>query len=333
MSIHRVLLIYHAIRACIAAEETEKQLRQRGYDVRRISSADKMALKHAATQPISDIEFPHSSDAHPSQKHKLSVTPIQASGRALASQTTDSPAQFDLVLALGGDGTILSAAACARYWDIPLLGLNMGHMGFLAEESQENVADLVDRISDGHFLIDTRMTLEVNVYTPDGHIHHDWALNEAVLTHTDDTHPVDMVLAVDGQDVSTYGADGMILATPTGSTAYSFSAGGPVVWPDTEAIIMAPLAAHGLFTRPLVVGPSSRIEVSVLESARTDAVVWCDGLRAIAAPIGSTMAVSVGTRSVHLIRLDDTPFSTRLVHKFRLPVRGWRHNDNRGNSQ
>ena len=145
--------------------------------------------------------------------------------------------------------------------------------------------------------------------------------------HTDVAHPVHFALIVDGQEVSTYGADGMIVSTPTGSTAYSFSAGGPVVWPDTEAVIVAPLAAHGLFTRPLVLGPSSCLQIVVLHDMWTAPEMWCDGLRREEVPAGSTVTARVGSRPVRLVRVDDTPFSARLVTKFNLPVGGWRGTD------
>ena len=248
--------------------------------------------------------------------------------RSLGVEVVDERAdrRADLVLAMGGDGTILAAAAHARHWDIPLLGVNMGHMGFLAEATGQDVSLIARRIAEGDFHLEPRMTLDVEIRTPDGDVTRDWALNEAVVIHTDLAHPVHLALAVDGQDVSTYGADGIILATPTGSTAYSFSAGGPVVWPDTEAVVMAPLAAHGLFTRPLVVGPSSILEVVVLEENWTSSDVWCDGLRRTSVPPGTVVSTRVGARHVRLVRLDATPFSARLVERFNLPVRGWRAN-------
>ncbi|MDO4258757.1 MAG: NAD kinase [Actinomycetaceae bacterium] len=250
------------------------------------------------------------------------ITELEKYGVTVISGKNTAPA--DLVLAIGGDGTILSAAECARRDDVPLLGVNLGHMGFLAESSAEAFPQLMRRIATAEYAVEDRMTLDIEIHSPDGTIRYDWALNEAVLRHSDLAHPVHLVLAVDGQPVSTYGADGMILATPTGSTAYSFSAGGPVVWPDTEAIVMTPLAAHGLFTRPLVVGPSSRIDVGVAEENWAPSEVHCDGLRRLPAPAGSTLAVTVGKKPVHLVRLDDTPFATRLVHKFTLPTGGWR---------
>lgn len=230
----------------------------------------------------------------------------------------------DLVLALGGDGTILAAARSARRFNVPLLGVNFGHMGFLADTSNETLPQVVSRIRQDDFTVERRMTLEVEIRRPDGTARKDWALNEAAILHSDMAHPADLAFAVDGQVVSTYGADGIILATPTGSTAYSFSAGGPVVWPDTEAIVMAPLGAHGLFTRPLVVSPKSGLEVGVLPTNRVAPKVWLDGLLAIEAPAGSVVTARKANRPVLLARLENYPFSERLVSKFSLPVTGWK---------
>jgi probable inorganic polyphosphate/ATP-NAD kinase len=230
----------------------------------------------------------------------------------------------DLVLSIGGDGTFLVAASSARALGVPLLGVNAGHMGFLTELGSTGTGDLARKIAEGDFTVERRMTLDVTMERSDGSRASDWALNEAVIMHTDVAHPVHFALVVDGQEVSTYGADGMILSTPTGSTAYSFSAGGPVVWPDTEAIVVAPLAAHGLFTRPLVVGPSACVEIVVLDDMWTAPEMWCDGLRRMTVPAGAVVRARVGFSPVQLVRVDDTPFSARLVRKFNLPVRGWR---------
>lgn len=247
---------------------------------------------------------------------------LRSHGLHVVEEPHDGPA--DLVLALGGDGTMLSAVAQARPWDAPVLGLNLGHMGFLAEDVTLALPELARHLAEEAFTVDVRMTLDVEIQSPQGEITRGWALNEAVLIHTDVAHPVHMLVEVDGQAVSTYGADGMILATPTGSTAYSFSAGGPVVWPDTEAVLITPLAAHGLFTRPLVLGPSCRICVEVLADTRVAPQIWCDGLRHTSAPAGTRLLATVGHQPARLIRLDATPFATRLVHKFTLPVHGWR---------
>ena len=222
-----------------------------------------------------------------------------------------SGGDIDMVLSIGGDGTFLVAASSARALDVPLLGINAGHMGFLTELGDKGTGDLARKIADGDFSVERRMTLDVTMERPDGSKADDWALNEAVVMHTDVAHPVHFALVVDGQEVSTYGADGMILSTPTGSTAYSFSAGGPVVW-------------HGLFTRPLVVGPSACVEIVVLDDIWTPPEMWCDGLRRMTVPAGAVVRARVGSSPVQLVRVDDTPFSARLVRKFNLPVRGWR---------
>ncbi len=230
----------------------------------------------------------------------------------------------DLILTLGGDGTILGAAEIAHREDVPLLGVNFGHMGFLTETTADSLLSVVEQIAHGKYEIDPRMTLDVRVVSPDGTVREDWALNDAVVLHSDNAHPADFAFAVDGQVVSTYAADGIILATPTGSTAYAFSSGGPVVWPETQAIVMAPLAAHGLFTRPLVVAPNSNLEVGVLESNRVPPTIWLDGRRQFPVQPGSRIEITAGKEPIKLVRLDDTPFAARLVSKFNLPVTGWR---------
>mgnify|MGYP002735270747 CR=1 FL=1 len=235
----------------------------------------------------------------------------------------------DLVLALGGDGTILKAAEDAHSLDVPLLGINFGHMGFLAETSADSITQVLRQVASGNYSVDPRMTLRIRIKRSDGTQVEDWALNEAAVVSTDKAHPAEFAFAVDGQVVSTYAADGIILSTPTGSTAYAFSAGGPVVWPDAKAIVMAPLAAHGLFTRPLVVGPSSKLEIGVLPQNRTTATIWLDGRREVLAPAGTSIEVTNGRRPLRLVRLDDTPFSRRLVTKFSLPIEGWRDGDDK----
>ncbi len=236
----------------------------------------------------------------------------------------DDATRPDLILTLGGDGTILGAAEIAHREDVPLLGVNFGHMGFLTETTADSLVSVVEQIARGDYEIDPRMTLDVRVVSPDGTTREDWALNDAVILHSDNAHPADFAFAVDGQVVSTYAADGIILATPTGSTAYAFSSGGPVVWPETQAIVMAPLAAHGLFTRPLVVAPNSNLEVGVLESNRVAPTIWLDGRRQFEVQPGSRIEITAGAEPIKLVRLDDTPFAARLVSKFNLPVTGWR---------
>ncbi len=235
-----------------------------------------------------------------------------------------SAADAELVIVLGGDGTILRAAEVARAHDVPLLGVNLGHVGFLAEAEEEALPDVVGRVVARDYVVEERMTLDITVTSPDGEVQHGWAINEATVEKGERARMVEATIGVDGRGLSTFGCDGVILATPTGSTAYAFSGGGPVVWPDVEAMLIVPIAAHALFARPMVVGPSSTLEVEVLPYEDKHAVVWCDGRRMLDAPAGSRIRVCRGAQPVRLARLTQAPFSARLVAKFHLPVQGWR---------
>ena len=230
----------------------------------------------------------------------------------------------DLVLVLGGDGTILRASEIARQRDVPLVGVNTGHIGFLAEADPDAVEGVVADLVDGRCTVETRMTIDVEVTAPDGAVTHDWALNEAALEKRDRARMLEVAIGVDGQAVSSFGCDGLVMATPTGSTAYAYSGGGPVIWPEVEALLLVPLVAHALFTRPLVLGPDSCMEVVVQHAGLGGAEVWCDGRRNLDAPAGSRIRVTRADRPVRLARLNDAPFATRLVRKFDLPVEGWR---------
>lgn len=232
--------------------------------------------------------------------------------------------EADAVLSLGGDGTILRAAEVVRGTPIPLLGVNFGHVGFLAEAEPDSLEDSVSRLVSGDFMIEKRMTMEVEVVRPDGTREHNWALNEAALVRMDRTRMLDLAFGIDGHAVSTYGCDGLVLATPTGSTAYAFSGGGPIVWPTVEALLAVPIAAHALFARPIVAAPSSELTIHLSTGSRSDGEVACDGRRAVSAPAGSVIKVRRSPEQVLLARLEDTPFSGRLVAKFDLPVDGWR---------
>ena len=230
----------------------------------------------------------------------------------------------ELVLVLGGDGTLLRAAELVRGYDIPLIGVNLGHVGFLAEAEPDGLQDVVDRVAERDYTVEERMTIDVDIHTPTGEIRSGWAVNEATVEKVERSRVIELALGVDGRGLSTFGCDGIVLATPTGSTAYAFSGGGPIVWPDVEALLVVPIAAHALFARPMVVGPSSGLAVEILERNQLPAEVWCDGRRRMSAPVGSHIDVRRGREPVMLARLAQTPFSGRLVAKFDLPVAGWR---------
>lgn len=242
----------------------------------------------------------------------------------IATVNRDSDAPVDLIIVLGGDGTILEAAYIAKDQQVPLVGVNLGHVGFLAEAEEENIEDFCHRVINGEYQVERRMCIDAEVRTPQGTVETEWAANDIAVLSTDSGHPALLAFGVDGGAVSEYGADGLIVSTPTGSTAYNFSVGGPVVWPDVQALVLSPLAAHGLFTRSLVLGPSAVLEIQVLPNQVQDCEVWADGNRVLSAPPGTSIRVTKSASDMQLARLVSQPFSARLVKKFDLPVEGWR---------
>ena len=236
----------------------------------------------------------------------------------------DASAGCELTLVIGGDGTILRAAELTHDSGTPLLGVNLGHVGFLAEAESDDVEITIDAIVHRRYSAEERLTLDVSVYQDKELITSNWALNEASVEKAARERMLEVVVEVDGRPLSRWGCDGVVCATPTGSTAYNFSAGGPIVWPGVEALLMVPLSAHALFARPMVVAPTSVLAVEVL--ARTDGagVLWCDGRRTVDLPPGARIEVRRGRSPVRLARLHEAPFTDRLVAKFDLPVSGWR---------
>src|SRR6185295_14556254 len=197
---------------------------------------------------------------------------------------------LELVIVLGGDGTILRAAEIARGCDAPLLGVNLGHVGFLAEAEREDLPATVARVLARDYEVEERMTISVRVKVDDQVVHETWALNEASVEKASRERSLEVVIEVDGRPLSTFGCDGVVMATPTGSTAYSFSAGGPVVWPSVDALLLVPISAHALFSRALVTAPSSTIVVT-LDPHAPVAVLCCDGRRVFDVPPGSRITV------------------------------------------
>jgi NAD+ kinase len=231
---------------------------------------------------------------------------------------------IELGIVLGGDGTILMAAELLRGSGAPLLGVNLGHVGFLAESEKEDLQFTVEQALAKNYQVDERLTLDVVVETDSKEVFRTFALNEATVEKADRSRMVELALEVDGRPVSSFGCDGVVLSTPTGSTAYSFSAGGPIVWPQVQAMVMTPLSAHALFSRPLVVDPGSTLAVEILHRNTQAAVLWCDGRRGVDVPPGSRVSATKSSEPVRLARLHPGPFSDRLVRKFSLPVTGWR---------
>ena len=236
----------------------------------------------------------------------------------------------ELVIVLGGDGSLLRAAEFSRPAAVPLIGVNLGHVGFLAEAEPDGLADLVERVVAREYAVEERMTIDVTVRRNGTGIASTWALNEATVEKAARERVIEVIIEIDGHPLSRWGGDGVVCSTPTGSTAYAFSAGGPVVWPEVEALLMVPISAHALFAPPMVVSPQSVLAVELIVASETSgAVLWCDGRRKVDLPPGARVEVRRGTLPVLLARLQapvsrSGGFTDRLVAKFGLPVAGWR---------
>jgi len=229
----------------------------------------------------------------------------------------------ELVFVLGGDGTLLRAAELARPAEVPVLAVNMGRVGFLAEADSDLLEEAVSQVIAQRYEVVNRMTVDVTATLGDRVLARTWALNEASVEKSSRERILDVRIEVDNRPVSSFGCDGVLCATPTGSTAYAFSAGGPVVWPDVQALLVVPSNAHAMFARPLVVSPKSRIAVEVDPSGHP-AVLCCDGRRTVVLPPGARVEVVGGKIPARLVKLRQEPFTDRLVQKFELPVQGWR---------
>ena len=229
----------------------------------------------------------------------------------------------DLVVAFGGDGTLLRAAEYARPAQAALLGINLGRVGFLAEANRADLDVTVERILNQSYGVEDRLTLDLRVVRGGDAVAEGWALNDVSVEKAARERMLDLVVEVDGRPLSRWAGDGLVCATPTGSTAYAFSAGGPVMWPSVQALLLVPISAHALFARPVVVSPESRIAVEVLPGPG-GGLAFCDGRRTIPLRTHDRVEISRGRLPVRLVRLHAEPFTDRLVGKFHLPVRGWR---------
>ncbi|MBB2976109.1 NAD+ kinase [Microbacterium endophyticum] len=237
-------------------------------------------------------------------------------------------ADIELAIVLGGDGTILRAAELVRDVSAPVLGINMGHVGFLAEIERDDMDDAVARVIARDYRVEERLALAVQVKDSSGDVTYEtWALNEATVEKASRERMLEVVVEVDERPLTAFGCDGIVVSTPTGSTAYNFSAGGPVIWPGVQAIAVVPLSAHALFAKPLVINPDARIAIELLQRTNGTGILWCDGRRSHELPPGARVVVRQSSRPVRLARLHPASFTDRLVRKFHLPVTGWRGPD------
>ena len=228
--------------------------------------------------------------------------------------------KVDLAVVLGGDGTMLRAAEIFRGKNLPILGINLGHVGFLAEIERPSLSDIASAITSGSFEIEERMSLSYQLIRGGKVLQSGWALNEVTIERNDH-QMIDLFVQIDHRPLSRWWCDAVICATPTGSTAYAYSAGGPVVWPEVDALVLLPLAAHALFTRPMVISPKSEIVIDI-ESESAD--LNADGIRRTKLQKNDRIVLTSDKEDVRLAHIKPAAFADRLVAKFKLPVEGWR---------
>ncbi|CQD13624.1 inorganic polyphosphate/ATP-NAD kinase [Mycobacterium lentiflavum] len=305
MTVERtILLVVHTGRE----EATETAQR-----VQKVLSDNGIALRVLSAEAVDRGPLPLSPDDVRAMGVEIEVVDAEP----------DAAEGCELVLVLGGDGTFLRAAEFARNAGIPVLGVNLGRIGFLAEAEAEAIDRVLEHVVAQDYRVEERLTLDIAVRHRGQVIDQGWALNEASLEKGPRLGVLGVVVEIEGRPVSTFGCDGVLVSTPTGSTAYAFSAGGPVLWPDLEAILVVPNNAHALFGRPMVTSPDATIAIEI-EASGNDALVFCDGRREMVLPAGGRLEVKRCGTAVKWARLDSAPFTDRLVRKFRLPVTGWR---------
>ena len=247
-------------------------------------------------------------------------TPSDVSVLGISQMDASSADAAEVVVVLGGDGTILRGAEIARIKGIPILGINLGHVGFLAEVEKPTLAEIAASIVAKGYVTENRMVLNYSVIRDGAVVSDGWALNE-VTVERDGTTMVELFVQIDKRPLSRWGCDGLICSTPTGSTAYAFSAGGPVLWPEIDALVLLPISAHALFSRPMVVSPSSEIVVEIESSG---ALLSGDSLRRFSLTAGDQVHITKDVSVIKLAHIKPTLFTDRLVAKFKLPVEGWR---------
>lgn len=230
----------------------------------------------------------------------------------------------DLVLALGGDGTVLRSARLAAKADVPLLGVNFGRVGFLAEAETGELETVISRLVEGDYTVEERTALAVESAGAEGEDVTTWAFNDIAVEKAEPARMLEVFVEIDGSRISRYGCDGILCASPTGSTAHAMSAGGPVVWPDVDALVVVPMNAHALFAKPMIIHSSSEIRIGV-ESLGIAGALIADGKRVAELTAGSTVTIRRSARPVKLVRMSGRSFASRLVSKLSLPVDGWRH--------
>jgi NAD+ kinase len=222
----------------------------------------------------------------------------------------------DLIVAIGGDGTMLHAARLAAPHAVPVLGVNRGRLGFLADIGPQDVRDRLDEILEGRYVQDQRAMLRATLTTGNGAVSGQ-ALNDVVLQKWQTGRTLDFETWIDERYVNTHRGDGLVVATATGSTAYALSCGGPIVYPELDALVLAPICPHTLSDRPIVIRSSSRVEIRLLERPETQAQVICDGLSLGELGLGEKLVIEPAGNSVVLLHPQDHDYFRILRSKLR----------------
>ena len=222
----------------------------------------------------------------------------------------------DLVICFGGDGTILHMAKAATRHRIPILGVNIGTMGFIAELESSELSELA-RLARGEYTVDSRLMLDVTVRRGNDLIFHDIALNDVAITKGAVARIVHLNVRCDGVQAMDFGGDGLLVSTPTGSTAYSLSAGGPIVEPDARSILLTPICAHDIVTKCIVTSDKRSITVTMAQNARRNAFLSVDGGRAFKMSMGDVASITCSRLETRLIRLKDRSFYDIINNKLR----------------
>lgn len=224
----------------------------------------------------------------------------------------------DVVIVFGGDGTFLRAAWMARDCEVPLLGVNLGRLGFLSEIEADDVPTALSRLLSGAYGVEERMTLSILIHDVDGDVvAQSWALNEASVERTVPQRLIVLRLEIGETVLADVPTDAIVCATPTGSTAYAFSAGGPILAPLLRAMVIVPVAPHSLFNRTVVVDPSERVRITPIGGDNV-CVVSLDGRESLRVPDDGWVSVRPGDKPIRLVRLEHFDFYDRLRSKFRL---------------
>jgi NAD+ kinase len=230
---------------------------------------------------------------------------------------TELGAHADLIVAVGGDGTMLHAARLAKPHGIPVLGVNRGRLGFLADIGPADMRDRLDEVLDGRYVKDRRAMLNAILMRTGQHDRTCEALNDVVLQKWQTGRMLDFETWIDGRYVNTHGGDGIVIATATGSTAYALSCGGPILYPELDALVLAPICPHTLSDRPIVVRSSSTIEVRLIERPDTRAQVTCDGVPLGELVPGDRLVVTPAPTTVTLLHPSDHDYYRILRSKLR----------------